>query len=105
MYLDNHFSQGLLKRPAPRKMAKPVSFSFIAPQAQRVTVVGDFNQWNPNAHPMTRQPDGGWMTKVDLPHGHHRYVFMVDEEFTLDPRASGTTRLDENTRVSLIAVS
>jgi 1,4-alpha-glucan branching enzyme len=90
MYLDNNFGQGLLKRQAPKKMAKPV---------------GDFNQWNPNANPLIRQPDGGWMTKVDLTHGHHRYVFMVDDELTLDPRANGTTKLDENTKVSLVAVS
>jgi 1,4-alpha-glucan branching enzyme len=90
--------------------AKPVNLravNFIcnAPQAQSVSIVGDFNNWNPHSHPMQRQPDQAWFLTVELKHGHHRYAFLVDGVLTLDPRAQGITRNDQNERVSLIPVS
>lgn len=105
MYLDNPFTRGSSRHPSAKKMAKPVSFSYLAPDAGSVSVVGDFNNWNPRSHPMTKRPDGGWIAQVELPHGHHRYVFMVDDQPELDPRGAGVTRNEKNERVSLIAVS
>jgi len=68
-------------------------------------LVGDFNQWNSTSHPLKQMPDRAWMTTVELKHGHHRYAFLVDGQLTLDPRAQGITRNDQNERVSLIPVS
>ena len=82
-----------------------VNFSCVAPQAQSVSLVGDFNKWNPTAHPMKQTPDGAWLLLVELPHGHHRYAFLVDGNLVLDPRAQGITRNDEGVRVSLLPVS
>jgi hypothetical protein len=45
------------------------------------------------------------MITVELPHGHHRYVFLADNQPHLDPRAQGIARNDKNERVSLVAVS
>ena len=50
-----------------------VDFFCRAPQAKSVSLVGDFNDWQPTAHPMTRMPDGGWVIRMELPHGHHQY--------------------------------
>jgi len=36
-----------------------VFFAVWAPNAQRVQVIGDFNDWNPEAHPLTREGDSG----------------------------------------------
>ena len=82
-----------------------VNFICNAPQAQSVSLVGDFNSWNAYAHPMKQQPDQAWFITVELKHGHHRYAFLVDGVLTLDPRAQGITRNDQNERVSLIPVS
>lgn len=82
-----------------------VNFICVAPQAKKVSLVGDFNNWDPTAHPMKRMPDGAWMIQVELRHGHHRYAFLVDGVLTLDPRSQGITRDDQNRRVSLIPVS
>jgi 1,4-alpha-glucan branching enzyme len=82
-----------------------VNFICSATQAQSVCIVGDFNRWNPRSHPMLRQPDGAWLIKVELKHGHHRYAFMVDDVLTLDPHAMGVTRDDKGERVSLTSVS
>ena len=80
-------------------------FTYIAPNAQNVSVVGDFNQWRDGVHPMTRLPDGGWAVSIPLHHGHHRYQFLVDGQAVNDPRAQGMARNEKNERVSLVAVS
>jgi 1,4-alpha-glucan branching enzyme len=36
-----------------------VDFAVWAPNASRVSVVGDFNGWNPDAHPLTRRHEAG----------------------------------------------
>jgi 1,4-alpha-glucan branching enzyme len=67
--------------------------------------MGDFNGWDSHAHPMKRQPDGAWMVQVFLCHGHHQYLFCVDGQALLDPRAQGVARTEEGTPVSLLAIS
>ena len=54
---------------------------------------------------MRRTPDGRWTASLELHHGHHKYLFLVDGTPTLDPNASGNTRNDRNEQVSLFAVS
>lgn len=92
-------------RYSARRMAKPVNFFYKNPDARSVSLLGDFNGWNPDSDPMRRQPDGCWFLQVPLAHGHHRYLFLVDGAPTLDPRATGTTKLDNFSKVSVIAVS
>ena len=93
---------------APGMSRRPlhlVNFFCMAPQAKSVSLVGDFNDWQPAAHPMTRMPDGGWTIRLELPHGHHQYVFLVDGQPTLDPNAMGKVHNERNEVVSLIAIS
>ena len=94
-----------MNRYGAQQNLRAVNFICNAPEAQSVSLVGDFNQWNPAAHPMKQQPDRAWLLRVELKHGHHRYAFLVDGQLTLDPRAQGITRNDQNERVSLIPVS
>ncbi len=89
----------------PLKTLRAVNFICQAPHAQSVSLVGDFNDWNPAATPMKQGPDKAWTTQMELKHGHHRYAFLVDGVLTLDPRAQGITRNDKNERVCLIPVS
>lgn len=92
-------------RYSAKKTVKPINFVCLAPQARSVSVVGDFNAWNSEANPLQRMPDGSWQGQIPVPHGHHRYVFMVDGVPTLDPRAQGITRNEKNERVCIIAIS
>jgi 1,4-alpha-glucan branching enzyme len=88
------------------KPLRPINFiCSAAANAKAVSVVGDFNNWNPTAHPMKQMPDRSWLLTLELKHGHHRYAFWVDGVLTLDPRAQGVTRNDKGERVSLVPVS
>ncbi len=92
-------------RYSAKKMSKPVNFVCRAPAAKNVFLAGDFNNWNPTANPMARQPDGAWFLQMNLNHGHHHYHFVVDGKPTLDPAAHGTARDPKGEKASLIAVS
>lgn len=92
-------------RYSARNMSKPITFVCLAPRAGEVYLTGEFNGWDPRAHPMRRQPDGAWYLQVALHHGHHQYRFMVDGQPVLDPRAQGVARDPRGERASLIAVS
>jgi len=66
----------------------PVRFSLDAPAATTVSIVGDFNGWNPVALPMRRSADGvRWEIDVVLPPGRYSYAFVVDGRLSPDPRA------------------
>jgi hypothetical protein len=66
-----------------------VKFVLVAPQAVRVSLVGDFNRWDPTANPMERTPTGGtWSVVVPLSAGRHEYAFVVDgKQWLPDPSA------------------
>ena len=44
---------------AESDQARGVHFAVWAPNAERVSVIGDFNGWDKNAHPMQLRPEAG----------------------------------------------
>ncbi|MFD1936843.1 isoamylase early set domain-containing protein [Nonomuraea mangrovi] len=46
-----------------------LTFTMPADIPGPISVVGDFNQWDPYAHPMTRTPQGAHSTVIALPQG------------------------------------
>jgi hypothetical protein len=67
----------------------PVTFVLRAPGASRVSVVGDFNNWDASATPMAHSGSGDlWVLNVQLPRGVHLYSFVLDgSEWRPDPSA------------------
>lgn len=70
-----------------RTLVSNVRFVFVAPGAARVSVVGDFNQWNASAMPMRRLGDGTWIADVAIDPGSYAYAFVVDGRIEVDPSA------------------
>lgn len=67
----------------------PVAMAVELANAKSVSVVGDFNGWDPLATPMQRVgKDGPWSATVLAKPGRHTYAFMVDgATLVADPRA------------------
>ena len=69
-------------------VAQPVQFMLVAPTANRVALVGEFNDWDPGATPMARAPGGAWHVALPLAQGRHVYAFVVDgRAWVTDPQA------------------
>ena len=65
-----------------------VQFVLAAPKASQVTVVGDFNAWDPQATPLSRQDGGPWVASIPVSPGRHVYAFIVDgDRWVPDPAA------------------
>ena len=65
-----------------------VKFVFVAPQAAKVSVVGDFNGWDVTKAPMVRATNSGlWTIKLPLTTGRHVYAYVVDGSWIADPNA------------------
>lgn len=72
--------------------------------AKSVEWVGDYNGWQCGATPYKKEPVG-WSLTLELPHGHHRYLVVVDGQPALDPASSGTVKDEEGNSYSVVAVS
>jgi len=71
---------------APQCMSEGVVFSYQDNYASMVKLAGDFNDWDPDAHPMHfEQGQGIWTTVVPLDPGRYQYRFVVDGEWRHDP--------------------
>ncbi|MDZ5458405.1 1,4-alpha-glucan branching protein GlgB [Azohydromonas lata] len=55
-----------------------VHFAVWAPNARHVSVIGDWNGWNPDADPMAQQDDSGvWRVSVGIAQPGQRYKYRV----------------------------
>jgi hypothetical protein len=69
---------------------RDVQFVLVAPTARKVTVVGDFNDWDSAHAAFQAEHRGGgvWSVTAPVPLGHHRYSFVVDDSvWVTDPSA------------------
>ncbi len=84
----------------------PDAFQFIlvAPQAASVSLVGDFNDWDPKRAPM-QTAQGIWATVVNLAPGRYRYAFLVNGvEWRADPGAPAAKDDEFGTPSSVVTV-
>lgn len=68
------------------KGKRRVKFTFWQPQAHDVSLVADFNQWQPDRHPMKKGADGQWTKTVYLSPGTYEYKFWADGTWQIDDR-------------------
>ena len=74
------------KKMNPRSgNGKIQAFSFAAPSALSVQLVGDFTHWQQKPISMLKGADGIWRTNVELSPGKHQYRFLVDGQWQNDP--------------------
>jgi 1,4-alpha-glucan branching enzyme len=72
-------------------------FSVWAPNAQSVCVIGDFNGWDPSAHPMSQAGDSSGIWQATVPDAKHGSVYKFhivsnDGNFRVDKADPYATR-------------
>ena len=99
-------SEGTHQRPYERLGAHPVifegcagaTFAVWAPNAQRVSVVGDFNDWNEKRHPMRKRVQAG-VWEIFLPGvevgAHYKFAILGRDGAPLAWRADPYARASE----------
>jgi 1,4-alpha-glucan branching enzyme len=68
--------------------------------SREVFVSGSFNEWHSRQLPMTKS-EGGWVVRVKVPPGRHKFEFLIDGEPVLDP---GRAVAEENGRKRSILI-
>lgn len=99
------FGAGRLMPSHPSVADAQVTFHFElhAPGAERVELLGTFNNWQ-TGDIVLCGPDasGHWTTDIALPEGRHEYIFLVDgRQWVADPKAA-THRSDGFGRVNAV---
>ena len=64
---------------------RSVKFEIKAIDSESVFLVGDFNGWNENKHPMKYDGGGIWRKTVIIKPGTYEYKFIVDGRWENDP--------------------
>lgn len=59
-------------------------FSFYAPEAKEVYLVGEFNNWDTQSLPMKKNKNGIWKKRIKLPSGRYEYKLFVDSVWVQD---------------------
>jgi 1,4-alpha-glucan branching enzyme len=57
---------------------KEVEFSFSAPEAREAFLAGEFNEWDVQSLPMSKDKEGIWRRMVELNPGSYEFKFFVD---------------------------
>lgn len=80
-------------------------FVFESTTARTVAVVGEFNDWDAMALPMTQVTPGVWEATLPLPPGRHVYAYLVDGTLLVaDPRAPKSGDADYGREGSVVMV-
>ncbi len=57
-----------------------VTFALPVEQAtSQVSVLGDFNDWDPLAHPLKKRSNGTRSVSVELPEGEYRFKYLDED--------------------------
>lgn len=89
----------------PRKTIQSTEFSLYAPEASRVFLAGEFNDWDPTSHPMRKFKKGVHTKKVKLEPGRYEYKFVVDGQWQADPENGNRLISDIGSENSVLEVS
>ncbi len=81
-----------------------VSFYFESTAASSVSLIGNFNNWDPFATPMKGE-DGEWFVQLKLDPGVYQYAFLINGTKTVsDPNEYGSIKNDLGTYNSVFVL-
>ena len=84
----HQISTPLVAQSVPTQQAA-LTFSFEAPNARQVALIGSFNSWVPDGGVRTEKQGHRWIFHINVNPGRYEYAFLVDgEEIVPDPQAA-----------------
>jgi 1,4-alpha-glucan branching enzyme len=94
---------------SPARGSDTVKVTFTLPTAefeQPVSVLGDFNGWDPHAHPLKKRSNGTRSAVVEVPAGQQvRFKYLASGgEWFCDPDADTVVHDEYHTLDSLLVV-
>ena len=91
LYLFNEGSHTrLYEKLGCHTNAHGATFRVWAPNAEYVSVVGDFNGWDPGTLSMRQLRSGWWELEIDIAPGNYQYAYIIDGKWTPPPEAKHT---------------
>jgi 1,4-alpha-glucan branching enzyme len=66
------------KASAQDASLRSIVLAVLAPDAQSVSVVGEFNDWQTASHPLKQSDGETWQITLQLPPGTYQYKFVID---------------------------
>lgn len=70
--------------PYEEKEFRTVEFRIFQPQAETVSLIGDFNHWDPETDFLEKERNGVYRLVKKLKPGEYQYNFVVDGKIILD---------------------
>ncbi len=61
------------------------TFTYESVSASAVSLVGDFNNWDPASLPMRKAGGKTWILRIQLPQGIYQYRFIVNHDTPVTP--------------------
>jgi len=84
--LQPSLKEGIREIRSPEVTEDGVLFTYYNPNAKKVALVADFNDWKPNQVQLFNiDGNGVWQKIVPLKKGKYEYKFIVDGQWTKDP--------------------
>lgn len=78
-----------------------------AKNADKVRIIGDFNDWDESAEPMKKLKDGSFSAKMDLPtDSQYQFRYLLDDkewenDWSADEYIASPVSLEENSVISV----
>lgn len=66
-----------------------IQFEFFRPDAQQVSLAGEFNDWRTNGLPMVREAGGWWRCDLQLEPGFYQFRYVADGQWYTDYASFG----------------
>ncbi len=86
------------------KLTKKTFFVIDQPNAQSVSLAGDFNGWDTQKHPMKKDKKGLWKIDVALNPGAYQFRYFIDNSWWMNDPATGEIPNDQGSANSVVTV-
>ena len=82
-----------------------IKFSYYDPEAKKITLAGNFNNWDKDKMPLSKLEDGLWVRIVPLKEGEYEYKYIIDGEWMPGDNLKLSIKKDDKTGQLVIAKS